>query len=56
MKWLMRLFQRGRLEEELDRELADHLERRAGELIADGVEAKEAARRARLEFGACDEI
>ena len=56
MNWLLRLFRRDRLEEELERELADHVERRTAELMAAGLEAKEAARQARLEFGASDEV
>src|SRR5262249_23010290 len=56
MNWLIRLFRRGRLEEELERELADHVEQRIHDLTAEGLEAKEAARRARLEFGTSDEI
>ena len=56
MTWLGRLFGRARLERELERELADHIERRAAELVAGGAEASEAARRARLEFGGADQI
>lgn len=56
MNWLQRLFQRQRLEEELDRELRYHVERRTLELMAEGMDAREAARRARLEFGGSDVI
>src|SRR5512132_1406669 len=54
MSWLSRLkrtFAPGRLEEELDEELRDHLERRAAELRDKGVEEDDAQRRAALRFG-----
>jgi len=56
MSWLHRLLQRGKLERDLDKELAYHVERRSAELVATGVNPREAARQARLEFGGPDEI
>ena len=54
MGWLRRFLRRGRLERDLDRELHDHLERRIADLTSAGMGAREAARRARLEFGGLD--
>lgn len=56
MNWLRRLFQWRRLEDELDRELRYHVDRRASELVAEGAEAQEAQRLARLEFGGSDSV
>ena len=51
MSWLGRLLRGGRLESELDRELRDHVERLVADNVAAGMNASEARRRARLEFG-----
>src|SRR5262245_11858170 len=56
MNLLRRIFKRRLLEADLDREITDHIERRVAELIDKGVDAKEAARQARFEFGRADEI
>jgi hypothetical protein len=56
MSWLERVFRRDRLERDLDRELAFHVETRAAELRADGVAATEARRRALAEFGGMEPI
>jgi predicted permease len=56
MIWLRRLFQRKRMERELDSELHYHVDRRVAELIAEGVDPHEAARRVRIEFGGTAEI
>lgn len=56
MSLLKQLFHRERLENELDKELSDHIERRAADLIAGGMDAGEARRQARLEFGGNDQI
>ena len=56
MNWLQRLFRRGRLERELDKELQYDFDLRIAALLAEGVDPQEAARRARIEFGGADEI
>src|SRR3954466_15275166 len=56
MRWIELLFKRTRVEQEMDKELRYHLERRTADLIAEGVESGEAARQARLEFGGTDQI
>ena len=56
MRWIKRLFYRGRLEMELDKELSDHLERRIADLIADGMDRHAAMRQARLEFGGTEQV
>jgi predicted permease len=56
MNWLQRLFRRGRLERELDKELQYDFDLRIAALLAEGVAPQEAARRARIEFGGADEI
>src|SRR5215471_10371994 len=56
MSWIGRLFKRRRLEQDLDKELAYHVERRIADLISEGKNPQEAARRARLEFGGADAI
>src|SRR5215831_5015765 len=56
MSLLKRFLHRERLENELDKELADHLQRRVTDLIAGGMAADEARRQARLEFGGDDQI
>ncbi len=53
---LKRLFQRRRLERELDAELRDHVERRVADLVGSGVTDADARRQARLEFGGLDQI
>ncbi len=56
MGWCKRLLKRARLDRELDRELAYHVERRIAELVATGIDPREAARRVRLEFGGADAV
>jgi predicted permease len=56
MGWMQRLFRRERLEQELDKELAYHVERRIADLVAGGLDDREAAHRVRLEFGGTDEV
>lgn len=51
MKWISYLFRRDRLERDLDRELAYHLDRRTQELEAGGLLRREARRQAFIEFG-----
>ncbi len=54
MQWLERFFRRKRAERRLEVELEFHLDRKAAELIAAGIEPEEARRRARIEFGSLD--
>ena len=49
--WLSAIFQRSRVEGEMDAELQSHLEIYVDDLIRSGVPREEALRRARLEFG-----
>jgi putative ABC transport system permease protein len=49
--WLSAIFERSRVESEMDAELQSHLEIYVDELIRSGVAREEALRRARLEFG-----
>ena len=56
MSWLQRLFGRGRLERDLDKELQYDLDLRIAGLEAEGFNPQEAARRARIEFGGDGEI
>jgi len=53
MRRLLNLFgsRRRRMEQDLDRELLYHVERRAGDLMASGVDESEARRQAVIEFG-----
>ena len=56
MRWIERLLRRERQERELEKELRYHVERRIAELVAEGVNPQEAARRVRIEFGGTEEI
>jgi putative ABC transport system permease protein len=54
MSWLRRLintFRPDRLHRDIDRELSFHIAERADQLLARGLSAEEAARRARIQFG-----
>ena len=54
MSWFARLwntFRAGRVTRDIDRELSFHLAERADQLRANGLDAEEAARRARRQFG-----
>jgi predicted permease len=51
MTWIKRLFARGRLYQDLDDEVAFHLEKRIGALVATGMSKEEAHAAARREFG-----
>jgi predicted permease len=51
MNWLRQLFSRRRLYDELDEEIALHLEERIEELVGGGMSLKEATTTARREFG-----
>ena len=56
MSWWGRLRNRGRAEDELDRELRDHVERQVADHGRAGMPSREARRRARLEFGGLDQV
>jgi predicted permease len=51
MNWWGRLLHRSKLEDQLEKELRDHLDRHAADLVAQGLSPDEARRRARLELG-----
>jgi len=56
MSWIGRLFGRGRLEDDLDRELRFHVESQVADKMQHGVPEREARRRTRLEFGGTEKI
>jgi hypothetical protein len=56
MLWVRRLFQRRRLERELDKELRFHVEQHAADLIARGLDPGEARRQARLALGGPEQV
>ncbi|MFN0179142.1 MAG: ADOP family duplicated permease [Gemmatimonadales bacterium] len=56
MSWITRLFQRQRLERELDAELRFHLDQNVRELIAGGMSPEEARRQARLALGGVEQV
>lgn len=56
MGWWHRLFNRGRQEEELEKELRFHLEQHTSDLIAEGHSPEEAARRARVALGGQEQV
>ena len=56
MTWWRRLRHPNQVEEELDAELRDHVERQVTDHVRAGMSAREARRRARLEFGGLDQV
>lgn len=56
MNWWQRLRKRDRLENQLDSELRDHLERHVADKINSGMSEEEARRAARIEFGGLDQL
>ena len=56
MSWIRRLWNRRRLERELDKEVRFHVEGRVDDLVKQGVEPVEARRRAALEFGGAEQV
>ena len=56
MTWLQRLWQRSKLEEQLEKEMRFHLEQHANELIARGYDPEEARRQARLALGGPEQV
>lgn len=51
MNWLTKLFSRRRVYDELDKEIAAHIEEKIDELVGGGMPLKEATAAARREFG-----
>ena len=56
MSWWYRLRHRGKLEEQLEKELRFHLDQHASELMARGYDAGEARRAARLALGGSEQV
>ena len=56
MSWWIRMRNRSRPKDELDAELRDHVERQVADHIRAGLSAREARRRAHLEFGGLDQV
>ena len=56
MSWWRRPRLRDRADDELDAELRDHVERQVADYVRAGMPAREARRRARLEFGGLDHV
>ena len=56
MTWLGRLFRRGALERDLDREVRFHIETATDDLVRGGMSRAEARRTARLEFGGVEQM
>ncbi len=56
MRWIRRLFQKSRAENELDRELRFHLEQQIADYVAAGMSPEEARRRAQMEFGGVERV
>jgi predicted permease len=56
MNWWQRLLGRGKMEEQLEKEMRFHLEQHASELIASGVSPAEARRRARTALGGPEQV
>jgi predicted permease len=53
---LRALFRRGAMEAEVDEELRSHFEKQVAKHAASGATREEAVRRARLEFGGCEQL
>src|SRR3954465_12756600 len=56
MRWWLRLFRRGKYEEELDKELRFHLDQHTSDLIEQGHSPEEARRQARLALGGPEQV
>jgi predicted permease len=56
MTWWHRLWQRKKMEEQLDKELRFHLEQHAADLIARGYDPEEARRQARIDLGGPEQV
>ncbi len=56
MTWLQRLMRRTRMEQQLDKELAFHLEQQEADLVARGYDPQEARRLARVALGGPEQV
>lgn len=56
MTWWGRLWRKGQMEEQLEKELRFHVEQHARDLMASGTSEREAYRRARLEMGGPEQV
>ncbi|MGC2620744.1 MAG: ABC transporter permease [Acidobacteriaceae bacterium] len=56
MGWLRRLFSRGRLEADLDKELRFHYENQVADKVRSGISESEARRLTRIEFGGIEQV
>ncbi|HXJ04160.1 MAG TPA: ABC transporter permease [Candidatus Acidoferrum sp.] len=56
MNWWQRLLRRKTMEDQLEKEVRFHLEQHASELIAGGIDPREARRRARLTLGGAEKV
>jgi predicted permease len=56
MSWWHRLWRRGKMEEQLEKELRFHLDQHAADLIAQGLDPGEARRQARLALGGLEQV
>jgi predicted permease len=56
MNWWQRLFERKKMEDQLEKELRFHVEQHADELISQGHNPQEARRRARLALGGPEQV
>jgi predicted permease len=56
MNWWQRLWRRGEMEEQLDKELRFHIEEHAADLITCGIDPAEARRQARLAIGGPEQV
>jgi predicted permease len=56
MGWLRRLFSRGRLEADLDKELRFHYENQVADKVRSGIAESEARRLTRIEFGGIEQV
>src|SRR5262245_13964084 len=56
MTWWQRLWRREKMEEELEKELRFHLDQHTADLIAQGLDPKEARRRASLALGGPEQV
>ena len=52
--WLVHIFTRSRMEQDMDAELSSHIETYADDLMKAGMPREEASRHARLEFGSVE--